>query len=196
MRYRKQALATALVLCIFQLSLAQSLTAAITTDPAAIKRRIDDFGVGAKLELALADGSKLRGSVDAIESDGFQFLSKQRRQTALIHYDQVTGMTLTRHRYRASGRPDPTEARRVVQALGVGKHVVVNAAGGREAHGLIQSIGAGSFSVIPDKQNAPVQFVYADVQHVEKNLSLGATIVLIVLIAAGVLVAASVAATR
>src|SRR5262249_11352459 len=60
---------------------------------------------------------------------------------------------------------------------------------GREAHGLIQSIGAGSFSVIPDKQNAPVQFVYADVQHVENNLSLGATIVLIVLIAAGVLVA-------
>jgi hypothetical protein len=195
MKYWKQALATGLVFCLFQLSLAQSLTAAIT-DPAAIKRQIDDFGVGAKLELALADGSKLRGSVDAIESDSFQFLSKQRRPATRINYDQVTGMMLTRHRYRASGHPDPAEARRVVLALGVGKHVVVNATGGREVHGLIQSIEPGSFSVIPDKQIAPVSFAYDDVQHVEKNLSLGATIVLIVLIAAAVLVAATVAATR
>ena len=196
MKYWKQALATGLVFCLFQLSLAQSLTAAIPADPAAIKRQIDDFGVGAKLELALADGGKLRGSVDAIESDSFQFLSKQRRPATRINYDQVTGMTLTRHRYRASGHPDPAEARRVVLALGVGKHVVVNATGGREVHGLIQSIEPGSFSVIPDKQIARVSFAYDDVQHVEKNLSLGATIVLIVLIAAAVLVAASVAATR
>src|SRR5205814_6379545 len=113
-----------------------------------------------------------------------------------IAYDQVTEMKLTKRRYRASGEPDAAEARRVVLALGVGKHVVVNAIGGREVHGNIQAIEPGYFSVLPDQQNAPVQIAYGDVRHVEKNLSLGATIVLLVLIAAAVVVAASVAATR
>ena len=99
-------------------------------------------------------------------------------------------------RYRAHGHPDPAEARRVVLALGMGKHVVVNTTAGREFHGNIVAIEQGYFSVVPDRQTAPVQIAYADIKHVEKNLSLGATIVLLVLIAAAVVVAASVAATR
>ena len=58
------------------------------------------------------------------------------------------------------------------------------------------AIGPVSFSVLPDQQSAAIQIAYGDIRHVEKNLSLGATIVLLVLIAAAVLVAATVAATR
>jgi hypothetical protein len=195
MKYWRAALSAGLVFVLFQLSLAQSLQATVAPDPAAIKGQIDQFGIGAKLELVLAHGQKLRGSVDAIGDDSFLFISQRRQPAQRISYDQVSEMRLTKHRYRASGQPDSMEARRVVLALGVGKHVVVNTAG-REVHGLIQAIEPGYFTVLPDQQNAPVQFAYSDVQHVEKNLSLGATIVLLVLIAAGVVVAATVAATR
>ena len=196
MRYWREALASGLVFCLFQLSMAQSLLATVTPDAVSVKRDIDQYGVGAKLELLLAGGEKLRGTVHEIDHDGFLFLSKRGQPAARIAYDQVSGMTLTKRRYRASGHPDSMEARRVVLALGVGKHVVVNSMGGREVHGLIQAIEPGYFSVLPDRATAPVQIAYNDVRHVEKNLSLGATIVLLVLIAAAVVVAASVAATR
>jgi small nuclear ribonucleoprotein (snRNP)-like protein len=196
MRYCRAALATALVFCLFQLSLAQLLQATIAPDPALVKGQIDQFGKGAKLELVLANGQKLRGSVDAIGGESFLFISQRGQPATAIAYDQVTGMKLTKRRYRASGQPDSMEARRVVLALGAGKHVVVNATGGREVHGTIQAIEPGYFTVLPDQQTAPVQFAYSDVQHVEKNLSLGATVVLLVLIAAAVVVAATVAATR
>src|SRR2546425_7631816 len=165
MRYWREALAVGLVFCLFQLSLAQSLLATVTPDPVSIKRDIDQYGVGAKLELLLAGGEKLRGTVNAIDNDGFLFLSKRGQPDARIAYHQVTGMKLTKRRYRASGQPDSMEARRVVLALGVGKHVVVNSTAGREVHGLIQAIEPGYFSVIPDRETTPVQIAYSDVRH-------------------------------
>jgi hypothetical protein len=58
-----------------------------------------------------------------------------------------------------------------------------------------QAIESNQFTLLPDGQTRPVQVAYSDISKVEKNLSLGATIVLVVLIPAAV-VAASVAATR
>src|SRR5438552_1100434 len=130
MKFWRESIAIALVFCLFQLSVIQSLKAAVVPDPAALKQQLDLFGSGAKLELTLADGRKLRGSVEEIDRDGFLFLSRKSQPAARIEYGQLTGMKLTQRRYRASGHPDSDQARRVVLALGVGKHVVVNATGG------------------------------------------------------------------
>jgi len=81
----------------------------------------------------------------------------------------------------------------VVAALGIGKHIGVKTTGGREFHGHIQLIEPDSFTMLPDREAAPVQIAYGEVKYVEKNLSLGATVVLVVLIAAAVIV---IAATR
>jgi hypothetical protein len=196
MSYLKGLLAISLAFCLFQLSLVQSLEATVGLDPVSVKRQVDEFGAGAKVGLVLAGGVKLKGAIQEIGTEGFQFISRANEPARTIRYDQVTGVELLKRRYRAHGQPDATEARRVVLALGMGKHVVVNTTTGREFHGNIVAIAPGYFSVLPDEQSAAVQIAYGDIQHVEKNLSLGATIVLVVLIAAAVVVAATVAATR
>ena len=57
----------------------------------------------------------------------------------------MTGVELLKRRYRAHGQPDAAEARRVVLALGMGKHIVVNTTAGRELHGNIVAIEPGYF---------------------------------------------------
>src|SRR4051812_22529020 len=124
MCYWKSFLATALVLCLFQLSLVQSLQATVAPDASLVKRQVDLLGVGAKIELLLAGGEKLRGSIRAIDSESFTLAPQRREGDRSIGYDQVSSMRLTKVRYRAHGHPAPAEARLVVLALGVGKHVV------------------------------------------------------------------------
>ncbi len=196
MKFVKEFLAGTLVFCLFQLSLAQSLQAAIGLDPASAKRQVDEFGAGARVGLVLVGGEKLKGALQEITDEGFQFVTRASGPPRTIGYDEVTGVQLLKRRYRAHGQPDSAEARRVVLALGLRKHVVVNTTAGLEFHGNIVAIAPSYFSVLPDQQPAAVQIAYGDIQHVEKNLSLGATIVLLVLIGAAVLVAATVAATR
>ena len=186
MDHSRRILAVALVTCLFW---ADSLRAATSFTPSSIRQQVEQFGVGAKVGLKLAGGEKLRGSIEAIDDDGFLLGARR------IAYDQVAQMQLASRIYRAS-KGGPEDARRVALALGVGKHVVVKMTGNRELHGHIQALDSDHFTLMPDRQAAPVQIAYNDVQHLEKNLSFGATIVLVVLIVAAVVVAASVAATR
>src|SRR5437879_2620499 len=196
MSFLKESLAGMLVFCLFQLSLAESLQAAIGLDPASVKRQVDEFGTGAKVGLVLVRGEKLKGAIQEIGAEGFQFVTQANGPPRTVGYDQVTGVELLKRRYRAHGQPDAAEARRVVLALGLRKHVVVNTTAGQEFHGNIAAIEPAYVSVVPDRQTAAVQIAYTDIRHVEKNLSLGATIVLLVLIVAAVAVAVSVGATR
>ena len=80
--------------------------------------------------------------------------------------------------YTAQEHPDPQDARRVVLALGVGQHIVVNPKGARAVHGNIHSIDSEQFTLIPDHAAGPVTIAYNEIRHVEKNLSLGGTILL------------------
>ena len=182
-----------LVVSLFYLS---SLQATAPAGPALMKRKVDLFGVGASVKLKLADGEKLRGSIEAIKDENFVLDQGQGASERLIAYDQVADLDLTKHRYRARGQTDLLEAKRVVAALGVGKHVVVNTTGGRELHGYIQAIEPDHFTVLPDREAAPVQILYSEVRHVEKNLSAGATLVLVILIVAAVAVVSTVIAKK
>jgi ribosome maturation factor RimP len=150
-----------------------------------VKQQIDQFGVGANLKVQLADGKKLKGSISAIEDAAFLLTSKQEGSPRRVAYDQVAQLKLAKLTYKAAGQPDPAESRRVVLGLGLGKHIMVKTAGGREYHGLIVAIDEGRFTVMPDKQTAPVQIAYNDVLQVGPNLSRGAKIGIIVAIAAG-----------
>jgi ribosome maturation factor RimP len=185
--------AVVVVICLYQLSLTESLTAA-AVETASLRQQVTEYGVGAKLSLKLAGGKKLRGSVESIDDAGFQ-LSKPNREAVHVRYDDLALVKLAERAYRARQDPDPVEARRMVLSLGAGKHVVVKLTG-REFHGHIQSIAAETFTLLPDRGITPIQIAYRDVHYVEKNLSFGATIVLVVLILAAVVVAATVAATR
>jgi hypothetical protein len=166
---------------------------AASGDATSISGQVAEYGVGAKLNLKLAGGKKLGGSVESIDEQGFR-ISKPNRPTTYVRYEEVAQVKSAARAYHAKRAAGPVEARRLVLSLGVGRHAVVKFSG-RELHGNIQTIGPDTFTILPDHETSPVQIAYRDVDYLEKNLSFGATIVLVVLIAA-VVVVVSVAATR
>ena len=185
----KKALVIALVTCLLLLPLgdvAASLNAAKPPNPTVAKQQVDQFGVGAKVKIQLADGKKLKGSISAIEDEGFLLVSKADGAPQRVAYDQVAQLKLAKLTYKAAGQPDPAEARRVVLGLGVGKHIMVKTAAGKEYHGLIVAIEDGGFAVMPDKQATPVQIAYSGVVQLGPNLSKGAKIGIIIGVSAGV----------
>jgi ribosome maturation factor RimP len=187
----RKLIAICLVFFLFHFSFLQAAT---PPDPASLKEKVDLFGVGAKVKLRLADGEKLRGSIETITDETFSFNPGPGTLQRQIAYDQVVDLELAKRVYRTQDQPDPVEARRVVVALGVGKHVVVKTTTGKEFHGHIQAIEPDNFTLLPDRAVAPVQIAYGEVRHVEKNLSAGATLVLVILIVAVVAVVSTVIA--
>ena len=58
---------------VFFLSHFSFLQAATPPNPVSLKEKVDLFGVGAKVKLRLADGEKLRGSIETITDETFSF---------------------------------------------------------------------------------------------------------------------------
>jgi ribosome maturation factor RimP len=180
----RRSISAGLVCCLYHISLIQALTAAPAFNPASIKQQVEDFGVGAKVGMKLAGGERLRGSIEAVDEQGF-VVSVRNGPSHRIAYDQVAQVKLNQRAYRAKDETDPAAARRVVVGLGVGRHAVVKFSG-RELHGNIQSIDETHFTLMPDHETAPVEIPFDQVRYVEKNITLGSTIVLVVLIVAAV----------
>ena len=191
MHYGKKLVVLGLVVCLGYLPVADVATLAATRpDSAFAKQQIDQFGVGAKVKIQLADGKKLKGTISAIEDGGFLLASKADGAPQRVAYDQVAQLKLAKLTYKAAGQPDPAEARRVVLGLGVGKHIMVKTAAGKEYHGLIVAIEDGGFAVMPDKQATAVQIAYNDVLQLGPNLSKGAIVAIVVAAAATVIILA------
>jgi ribosome maturation factor RimP len=184
-------IAIGLVCCMTVLPLGDMAAFGATASPdrAAVKQQIDQFGIGANVKLQLADGKKLKGSISAIEDEAFLVASGREGSPRRVAYDQVAQLKLAKLTYKAAGQPDPAEARRVVLGLGVGRHIMVETAAGKEYHGLIVAIEEGGFAVMPDKQATPVQIAYTDIMQLGPNLSTGAKVVIIVAIAAAIFLA-------
>jgi ribosome maturation factor RimP len=194
MNYLRKVTAVSLVILLFHFSWLQ---AAAPPNALSLKEKVDLFGVGAKIKLQLAGGEKLRGSIEAISDEAFSLTSGKGEPQRQIAYNEVADLQLAKRVYRAHDQPpDPVQAKRVVAALGVGKHIVVKTTTGKEFHGHIEVIEPDRFAMLPDRETAPVQIPYSEIRYVEKNLSLGSTIVLVVLIAAAVVVVSAVIATR
>ncbi len=182
----RRSISAGLVVCLYYISLIQALTAAPAFNPASIKQQVEDFGVGAKVGMKLAGGERVRGSIETIDDRGF-VLSERNGSSQRIAYEQVAQVKLNERAYRAKAEIDPASARRVVVSLGVGRHAVVRF-NGRELHGNIQSIEETHFTLMPDHETAPVEVPFDQVRYVEKNITLGSTVVLVVLIVAAVVV--------
>ena len=182
MRRSYKALAVALGFSVGVCSLGDipALAAETSTHPGLIKKEIIQYGVGADLKLRLADGKKLKGSLVFLGEDGFGLRAMPTESPRHIAYGQVTEVKPARLSYRANGRPDAVEARRTVLGLGVGRHIQVKTTTGKEYHGNIQTIGADTFTMLPDRETSAVAIPFAQVQYVEPNLSTFAKIAIAV----------------
>ena len=160
-----------------------------------MKHQVDQLGVGAKVKVKLEGGKKLEGYIETIDDEGFLLNSKREASPRRIAYDQVARLKFAKRSYRASGQPDPVEARRAVLGLGVGQHVMVKVAGGKKLRGHIEAIESDNFTLRPDRQTTAVQIVYNDVWRVQQNLSTGAKIAIAAAVIFGVVILIAAAST-
>ncbi len=181
----RQLVAIGVVLAILHLTvvdLARSAESAALPNNATVKQQVDQFGVGAKVKLRLANGTKLNGTIQAIGDDAFLVTSKESSPVS-VTYAQVAQLKLAKNTCKSKGPVEVDEARRVVVGLGVGRHIMVKTTAGEEYHGNIQAIGVDSFTMLPDRQTESVQIAYNEILQTGPNLSRGAKIAIIVLAA-------------
>lgn len=181
-----------LVVCLMRLSCADMAMASEpgpAPDPVRMKERVGQLGAGAKVKVTLATGQKLGGTIQSTDEEAFLLASAKGTATRRLPYDQVARLRYAKLTYRAASQPDPLEAKRVAAGLGVGQHIMVKTAAGKEYHGNIQAIEANHFTILPDRQMAPVQLPYPDVVQLGPNISKGAKIAIVALVGFFVLAA-------
>ncbi len=193
----RQLISIAIVVAMVHLTLVDTVCSANSgpPNPATVRQQVDQFGVGAKVKIRLANGKKLNGTIQVIEDDSFVVKSKDSSGTS-VAYEQVAQLKLAKNTYKSKRSVDQDEARRVVTALGVGRHIMVKTVAGEEYHGRILAIGSESFTVLPDHQRTPVQVAYEDILQLGPNLSKGAQIAIVVGVAVAVAIIVAVAFTR
>jgi ribosome maturation factor RimP len=192
----RQLLATTVVVGMLHLTIvdvAWSAERAALPNPTSAKQQVDQFGVGAKVKIRLANGKKLNGTIEAIEEDSFLLVSK-RSSPLPVAYDQVAQLKLAKNTYKAKGSVDVEEARRVIAGLGVSRHIMVKTTAGQEYHGNIQAINAESFTILPDHQTMPLQIEYNEAAQLGPNLSTGAKVLIVVAVVCGAIIIAWAAA--
>jgi hypothetical protein len=87
----RQLLVTTVVVGMLHLTIvdvACSAERAALPNPTSVKQQVDQFGLGAKVKIRLANGKKLNGTIQAIEEDAFLVVSKEPSPTS-VAYDQV-----------------------------------------------------------------------------------------------------------
>jgi small nuclear ribonucleoprotein (snRNP)-like protein len=155
-----------------------------------MKQSVSLLGEGAKVKIKRTDGVTLKGVIDRIDDQGFVLTAQGNQPETTVAYNQIAELKPAKRSYKASGQPDPREARRAVVGLGVGRHVMVKLASEQELHGHIQAIGMDHFTLLPDREKTPLEIAYSQVRVVHKNLSAGATLAIILGIAAAAAIAA------
>src|SRR5579859_7995129 len=156
---------------VFCLFVVQSLSMAASFGPGTVREQAEQLGAGARVKVKLTSGQKLSGLIGAFRDEGFTLETGNGGAPQQIPYGEVRQLKLGSRRFTAHQAVEPEAARRVVVALGVGQHIMVNPKGAPAIHGNIQAIDADQFTVIPDHSTAPVTIAYNDVRHVEKNLT-------------------------
>lgn len=155
-------------------------------DALAMKRRLEEFGPGADVKLRLADGSKRRGLIGQTRVDGFELRLAQTAAVQDFEYAQVASIELTSRVYRSNAGRDPVAAHRVALALGPGHHVLTRVRVGKTYRGHIDSVDPEGFTVLLDHTKKSITIPYAEIDHLEQNLSRAAKIGIVAAIAGGV----------
>jgi len=151
-----------------------------------LKRRLEQFGVGTDLNIRLAGGHGLRGTVESIGSESFVVAPKGNGPQREIDFRDLSGLSYPKRGYKSEGAQDPDAAKRMVVQLGVGEHIMVQVGPTRKLRGHIREIRNDGFLLQPDGEAATVPVAYNSILKVNKNLSFGATIAILAAIAAAV----------
>lgn len=181
-------IAQALTLSVFHFTLFSAMprlqAAPRQTD---LKQRVEQFGVGTELKLKLKGGENVRGSVASIGDDSFVVTSKDDGASREIAFNDLKKVSYPKRGYKSGGgTPDPAAAKRMVVQLGVGEHIMVKVSPTKKVRGYISEIHDDYFVIQPDGQASALQVPYSSIHKVNKNLSFGATIAILVGIAAAV----------
>jgi ribosome maturation factor RimP len=152
----------------------------------ALKQRIEQFGVGTELKLKLNGGDNVKGRVESIGNDSFLLAPNDDGAPREIAYNQLQNVRYPKRGYKAEDAPDAAAAKRMVVQLGVGEHIMVKVSPTQKVRGHIREIHDDHFVVAPDGQKETLQVPYNSVWKVNKNLSFGATVAIVVGIAAAV----------
>ncbi|MBI4165746.1 MAG: hypothetical protein HY508_08445 [Acidobacteria bacterium] len=148
------------------------------------------LGEGADVKIQLTDGQKLKGEIKSYGEEGLVLDAKGEKAAQTVKYNDIAELKPAKKSYKASGVPDPVKARAAVVGLGVGQHIKVKFDGDRVLHGHITAIGPDRFTIMPDKQQAPVEVAYNSMQLVHENPGAGATLVLLLVVAGAIAIAA------
>jgi ribosome maturation factor RimP len=152
-----------------------------------LKQRVEHFGIGTELKLKLTNGEKLRGSVESIGADSFVVAPKDKAgATPEIAFNDLESANYPKRGYKTEDIPDAVAAKRMVVQLGVGEHIMVKVSPTEKVRGHIVAIQDDEFAILPDGEKSPRNVPYSSIHKVNKNLSLGATIAIVVGIAAAV----------
>jgi hypothetical protein len=165
-------IATGLAACMLVLpfgDLAVSLQAKAPKEPTALKQKVELLGVGANVKVQPKNGPQLRGSISAIEDNGFRLGSKGTASPEFVSYDQVSFLEYIHGSYKAAGQPDPVEARRVIAGHGIGQRLTLTLSGSPALTGRTQVVDQEHFTFLPDHQSQPVQISYTDLQHAKRK---------------------------
>lgn len=178
--------AQVLALGLFHLSLISGVDKLQAAPPPDLKQRVEQFGVGTELKLKLQNGEKLRGSVETIAQDSFTVVSKEDGATRQVAFHDLEKVSYPKRGYKTDDTPDPAAAKRMVVQLGVGQHIMVKVSPTQKVRGHIREIHDDHFVIQPDGQISTMQVPYSSIWKVNKNISFGATIAIVVGIAAAV----------
>jgi ribosome maturation factor RimP len=158
-----------LIVCLLNLTLADltmARGAKSSDDAAAIKQKVEMFGVGAVVDIYPEGGERFRGTIQSIGKEDFVVAPRGSAPARHIAFDRVQRLSLTNLSYKAVGQPDPAAARRAVAGWGVGSKIRVTRADGSKLKGRIQTLDMQQFALLPDSQSEPVQIPFTDVQQV------------------------------
>jgi len=125
------------------------------------------IGVGGVSVLAAAHQGNESGDIMAMEllvgagAGALGGLIASASQKAKLKYEAPTN------------QPDVDAVKRLVARLGTGARIIVRGVNTRETTGTVQAIQQDNFTIVPDRQAAPVQITYSEVRVVKAARGLG-----------------------
>jgi ribosome maturation factor RimP len=163
------------------ISLGSTLEAA---SPPGLKQRVEQFGVGTELKIKLRSGEQVRGAIETIGDDHFTVATRDDGVRKEIAFEDLRQVRYPKRGYKAEGTPDAALAKRMVVQLGVGQHIMVKVSPTQKVRGHIREIHDDYFVIQPDEETGTMRVPYGSIWKVNKNLSFGATVAIVVGIAA------------
>jgi ribosome maturation factor RimP len=183
----RQLTAQVLTLGLLHLGMNGAVPLRAAPSQADLKQRVQQFGVGTELKLKLENGQKFRGRVESIGDESLVLASNADGARSEIAFDALKSVNYPKRGYKTADVPDPAAAKRMVVQLGVGEHIMVKVSPTEKVRGHIREIRDDHFVIQPDGLRETRQVPYNSIWKVNKNMSFGATVAVVVGIAAAVI---------